>query len=73
MKHVKPQQLSPSQRRDEIVDLLARAVVRLHHRAVLHKEPTPEFSLDLVGKMPLSVGDSTTTVDRPETPMETRK
>jgi hypothetical protein len=61
MKTVKPKQLTPSQRRAEIVDLLARGVVRMHQRGLIHnmsRRLGPEVNgLDLSGEMPLSVSE----------------
>jgi hypothetical protein len=49
-------QLTPAQRKIEVIELLARGLLRLHDRGVLHKQPTAQNALDLVRPMPLSVG-----------------
>ena len=57
--HPKPDALTPCQRQDEIAAILARAIVRLHQRAALHKVPTDagieQIHLDSGAEMPLSV------------------
>lgn len=63
-----PRKLTPAQRQAEVVDLLARAVVRLHQRHLVHNQPPAENHLDLSATLPLSVAKSTTVVDRPRRP-----
>lgn len=54
-----PDALTPAQRREEIVAILTRAVVRLQQRVALHKLPTAtragQIGLDSCREMPLSV------------------
>jgi len=55
----KPDTLTSAQRRDEIAAILARAIVRLHQRSALHKQPTAQvdeqIQLDSGAEIPLSV------------------
>lgn len=60
-----PRKLTPAERQAELIDLLARGVVRLHQRHLVHTQPPANSDLDIPGPMPLSVAKSTTVVDQP--------
>jgi len=51
--------MTSAQRRDEIAAILARAIIRLHQRSALHKQPTAladeQTALDSGAEIPLSV------------------
>jgi hypothetical protein len=54
---MKTSSLSSHLRRDEIVDLLARGVIRMYERGLIHKTPTGYGRLDRSSDLPLSVAE----------------